>query len=131
MQNSKYSSIKETMFKKQKTDDEHDLEIENREKKLQRIASLEEKEYSEDDTSDEENPEPEWNIPNWKGNSKQTHPVLVCSGCVTRVSKTLGNIGCEQCDEYWDMPELEPGLSEEEIEELIQQQNAYEEENTL
>lgn len=36
----------------------------------------------------------------WKANPNK------CKGCVSRVSKTHGNIGCEYCDEYWDIPEL-------------------------
>jgi len=36
----------------------------------------------------------------WKPNPDK------CQGCVSRVSKTYGNIGCEYCDEYWDIPDL-------------------------
>jgi len=59
-----------------------------------------EHEYSDDDySSDEEDPTPKWNIPNWKGNKK-------CDGCVTRTMADGYKVGCEECDEYCTLPEL-------------------------
>ena len=59
-----------------------------------------EREYSDDDcSSDEEDPTPKWNLPNWKGNNK-------CSGCVTRIMEDGDKRGCEECDEIWNLPEL-------------------------
>uniref|UniRef100_A0A6C0IIF7 Uncharacterized protein n=1 Tax=viral metagenome TaxID=1070528 RepID=A0A6C0IIF7_9ZZZZ len=58
-----------------------------------------ERDYSDDD-SDEEDPEPIWNIPNWKGNANK------CTGCVTRIMSDGENRGCADCDECWNMPEL-------------------------
>ena len=59
-----------------------------------------EREYSDDDySSDDEDPVPKWNIPNWKGNKK-------CSGCVTRIMNDGEKLGCEECDEFYDLPEL-------------------------
>jgi hypothetical protein len=63
-------------------------------------------EYSDDEyTSDEEDPTPKWNIPNWKGNAKEV--VKKCTGCITRTSTYGTTRGCGECDEYWDMPDLE------------------------
>jgi len=60
-----------------------------------------EHEYSEDEcSSDEEDPTPKWNIPNWHGFKK-------CYGCVTRIMNDGEPRGCIECDEYWNMPELE------------------------
>lgn len=53
---------------------------------------------------DDENPEPTWNLPNWKGNASAPS---VCGGCITRITRTGEIRGCEQCDEVWDMPDLE------------------------
>ena len=29
-----------------------------------------------------------------------------CSGCIVRISKDHGKLGCKYCDEYWDCPDL-------------------------
>jgi hypothetical protein len=59
-----------------------------------------EREYSDDEyMSDEEDPTPKWNLPNWKGNNK-------CTGCVTRIMQDGDKRGCEECDEIWNLPEL-------------------------
>lgn len=55
--------------------------------------------YSDSDCEDE-NPEPTWNLPNWKGNAP------VCEGCVTRITPTGDTRGCIECDDCWDMPDL-------------------------
>ena len=57
--------------------------------------------YSDSDGEDE-NPEPKWNLPNWKGNAS------VCGGCIKRITRTGDTRGCEECDETWDMPDLIP-----------------------
>jgi len=68
-----------------------------------------EREYSDDEyTSDEEDPTPKWNIPNWKGNTKEV--VEKCTGCITRTSTYGTTRGCDECDEYWDMPDLEEDI---------------------
>jgi hypothetical protein len=62
-------------------------------------------EYYSDDSDEEEDPTiPDWNIPNWKGNATD---VVKCTGCVRRIMKDGDKRGCEECDEYWNMPELE------------------------
>lgn len=68
-------------------------------------------------SSDEEDPTPKWSIPNWKGNATAvttinttTTPVVnKCTGCVMRISNEGEERGCEECDEYWDMPDLATG----------------------
>jgi hypothetical protein len=60
--------------------------------------------YSDSDGEDE-NPEPKWNLQNWKGNSSAP---TVCGGCVKRITLTGDARGCEECDETWDMPDLVP-----------------------
>lgn len=62
--------------------------------------------YQEDD-SDDEDPLPKWNIPNWKGNAKeQEQKENKCLYCVTRFTSENERRGCADCDEYWDMPDL-------------------------
>ena len=61
-----------------------------------------ERDYSDDtESTDEEDPMPKWNIPNWKGNDP-----IKCTGCVKRVTNDGENRGCIECDMYWDMPDL-------------------------
>lgn len=70
-----------------------------------------ERDNSEDEyysNDEEEDPTPQWNIPNWKGNAKDVVEEQTCTGCVTRISKCGVNRGCMECDpEFWDMPDLE------------------------
>lgn len=60
---------------------------------------------------EEEDPIPRWNIPTWTGNSlpeiTNDVPYIKCTGCTTRITHEGTNRGCEECDEYWDMPMLE------------------------
>lgn len=81
---------------------------------------------------DDEDPNPCWNITNWKGNSKcftdclntcnetecfngqETVVKDKCQYCVTRIDPFNERRGCADCDEYWDMPDLIFPLSDEE-----------------
>ena len=65
----------------------------------------------EDNESDDEDPLPKWNIPNWKGNVKEAEQEEnikenKCLYCVTRITPDNERRGCAGCDEYWDMPDL-------------------------
>jgi hypothetical protein len=89
-----------------------------------------------EEEEDDEDPNPCWNIPNWKGNSKcftdcintcnetecfNGQEAVVnkdkCQYCVTRIDQFNERRGCADCDEYWDMPDLMFPLSDEEEEE--------------
>jgi len=63
--------------------------------------------YSDSDYEDE-NPEPTWNLRNWKGN---IDPPTVCGGCITRTTCMGDTRGCIECDDCWDMPDLVVPLS--------------------
>jgi hypothetical protein len=84
---------------------------------------------------DDEDPNPCWNIPNWKGNSKCFDDCIntcnetecfngqeavvnkdKCQYCVTRIDQFNERRGCADCDEYWDMPDLMFPLSDEDEE---------------
>lgn len=67
-------------------------------------TSDEEAYYTNDE---EEDPTPTWNLPNWKGNREEPNIHHdKCTGCITDVRN--GEIrGCKDCDEFWDLPELE------------------------
>jgi hypothetical protein len=80
----------------------HATDMELSQKQREQINSIHgynECEYSDDE---EEDPTPKWNIPNWKGNSKENK----CNGCVTRIMTDGLERGCEECDQNWDLPEL-------------------------
>ena len=68
------------------------------------LANEHEYDYSDDDEEDQD-PVPKWNIPNWQGNHK-ADTNKKCEGCITRIQNGLER-GCEECDEFWDMPELD------------------------
>jgi len=73
---------------------------------------------SDDESSEEENPLPQWNIPNWRGNSTtvsedetdddtntKNETDNACA-CDKRIMDDGSTRGCAECDEYWDMPSL-------------------------
>lgn len=86
----------------------------------------------EEEEEDDEDPNPYWNIQNWKGNSKcfddcpdicnetecfNGQEAVVqdkCQYCVTRIDQFNERRGCADCDEYWDMPDLIFPLSDDE-----------------
>jgi hypothetical protein len=57
-----------------------------------------------DDTSEEENPLPQWNLPNWQGNAAEA--VGTICPCIKQVVEDGSIRGCAECDAYWDMPSL-------------------------
>ena len=56
------------------------------------------------ESSEEENPLPQWNLPNWRGNSSED--VGTVCPCIKQVVEDGSIRGCAECDEYWDMPSL-------------------------
>ena len=67
-------------------------------------TSDEEAYYTNDE---EEEPTPTWNLPNWKGNREEPNIHHdKCTGCITDV-RNGETRGCKDCDEFWDVPELE------------------------
>ena len=74
--------------------------------------------YSDSDYEDE-NPEPTWNLPNWKGNAP------LCGGCVTRITQIGDTRGCIECDDCWDMPDLTvPVSAADEDEDVFEQETS-------
>ena len=60
--------------------------------------------YDDNESSEEENPLPQWNLPNWRGNSLED--VGTICPCIKQVVEDGSIRGCAECDEYWDMPSL-------------------------